>query len=82
MTLSAFIDLSAEQKRSMVVKHGAPLAKWSNADYKVFLFQLAQFYVETYCCKKSKEVHEYRVIPGPEQLSYYLDGISIDRLLK
>ena len=82
MTLSAFIELSGAQKRSTVLRQGAPLAQWSNARYNVFLFQLSQFYVETYCCKKSKDIHEFRAIPGPEQLSYYLDNISIDSLLK
>ncbi len=80
MTLSAFIDLSAAKKRSTVLQEGAPLAAWTNSLYKVFLFQLSAFYVETYCYKESKDIHEFRVIPGPEQLSYYLEQISIEGL--
>jgi len=82
MTISAFIDLSAAKKRSIVLREGAPIAAWTNSLYKVFLFQLSQFYVETYCYKESKDIHEFRVIPGPEQLSYYLDQISLEGLLK
>ena len=82
MTISAFIELSGQQKRSTVLKQGAPLAKWTDCHYTVFLFQLPQFYVETYCCKKSKDIHEFRVIHSPDHLSNYLDAISIDGLLK
>ena len=82
MTISAFFDLPAAQKRSTVLEEGAPLAAWSSAQYKIFLFQLPEFYVETYCCKQSKDIHEFRVIPGPEQLSHYLESISIDSIFK
>ncbi len=82
MTLSAFIELSAEKKRSTVLKQGAPVAKWADSHYTVFLFQLPQFYVETYCCKKTKDIHEFRIIHSPGHLTRYLDSISIDGLFK
>jgi len=82
MKLSSFIELSGEQKRSAVLKQGVPLAKWTDCHYTVFLFQLPQFYVETYCCKESRDIHEFRIIYNPSHLSHYLDGICIDELLK
>ncbi len=82
MTLSVFIELSAEKKRSTVLKQGAPVAKWTDPHYTVFLFQLSHFYVETYCCKETKDIHEFRVIHSPEYLARYLDRISIDGLFK
>lgn len=82
MTLSVFIELSAEQKRAAVLKQGVPLAKWSDDHYQVFLFQLPQFYVETYCCKQTKDIQEFRLIPGTDQLAHYLQQISIEGMFK
>ena len=47
----------------------------------VFLYQLYEFYVETYCCYKCKEIEEYRVFQDTKQLFPYLDAIRIDHLL-
>lgn len=47
----------------------------------VFLYQLYEFYVETYCCYKYKEIEEYRVFQDTKQLFPYLDAIRIDHLL-
>lgn len=82
MTLSAFVDLSAEKKRATVLKQGAPVAKWADSHYTVFLFQLPHFYVETFCCKKTKAIHEFRIIHSTEHLAHYLERISIDGLFK
>ena len=78
MKLSEFIVLPQEEKRSAVLQEGVPVAqrKWLN--YMVFLFQLPDFYVETFCCQESKEVQEYRVFHNPEHLRPYLQRISID----
>jgi hypothetical protein len=78
MKLSEFIMLPQEEKRSAVLQEGVPVAqrKWLN--YMVFLFQLPDFYVETFCCRESKEVREYRVFHNPEHLRPYLQTISID----
>ncbi len=81
MTLSSFIELSGEQKQSALLKEGVVLAKWDNSYYKVFLFQLPQFYVEIYCSKESKSIHEFRVIHSPDHLVPYLDAIRIKGLL-
>ena len=80
MKLSEFIVLPREEKRSAVLHQGVALAKWENRKEMVFLFQLPDFYVETYCCQESKEIREYRAFYKVEHLTLYLDGISIDSL--
>ena len=81
MKLSAFIELSVEQKRRVILKEGVLLAKWDDCRQQVFLFQLPQFYVETYCNKESKSINEYRMFQSPDHLAPLLDAISIDGLL-
>jgi hypothetical protein len=82
MKLSEFIRLNEEEKRSTVLQQGVPVAKRQLVDYMVFLFQLSGYYVETYCCQQTKEIHEYRTIHSIDHLSLYLDAIPIDHLLK
>lgn len=81
MKLSEFIALTEEQKRSTVLTQGVAIAKRHLRDHLVFLFQLPEYYVETYCCYKSKEILEYRVFQNTKQLTPYLNDISIDHLL-
>jgi hypothetical protein len=80
MKLSAFIELSAKQKRLALLEVGVPVAKWHNYDYQVFLFQLPQFYVETYFSKISKQIDEFRVFQSPDHLAPYLEAIPITGL--
>jgi len=47
----------------------------------VFLFQLPDFYVETFCCLETKEIREYRAFHTANHLTPYLDAIEIDKLL-
>ena len=82
MKLSEFIMLTQEEKRLAVVNEGVPIAQRVLLDYMIFLFQLPGFYVETFCCRESKEVKEYRVFHKAEHLTPYLGAISIDDLLK
>ena len=81
MKLSEFIALPEDHKRSAVMTQGVAIAKRYLNDHLVFLFQLPEYYVETYCCYKSKEILEYRVFQNTKQLAPYLDAISIDHLL-
>jgi hypothetical protein len=81
MKLSEFIALPEDHKRSTVVNLGVPVAKRFLDDHLVFLFQLPEYYVETYCCYKSKEIQEYRVFQNTKHLTPYLDSISIDHLI-
>jgi len=81
MKLSEFIVLTQEEKRFIVLHEGVPIAKRQVLNYMVFLFQLPEYYVETYCCRESKEVHEYLVFQNTACLTPYLNGIPIDNLL-
>jgi hypothetical protein len=80
MKLSDFIILSREEKRSNILKTGVPLAKRRVFQNMVFLFQLPEFYVETYCSVETKEIEEFRVFQNPGYLEPYLNEINIDRL--
>jgi hypothetical protein len=81
MKLSAFIALTREEKKVVVVQEGVPLAKRELLNHMIFLFDLKDFYVETWCSLKTKEVDEYRVFHNPQHLRPYLDAISLDDLL-
>ena len=80
MKLSEFIALPEDHKRSVVMTEGVAIAKRQLADQLVFLFQLHEYYVETFCCRKSKEILEYRVFHNTAPLAPYLDAIEIDHL--
>jgi hypothetical protein len=81
MKLSEFIGLPEDHKRSIVLTQGVAIAKRQLSDRLVFLFQLQEYYVETFCCCNSKEILEYRVFQNTKQLAPYLDAIQIDHLL-
>ncbi|MBL0154870.1 MAG: hypothetical protein IPP93_15855 [Chitinophagaceae bacterium] len=81
MKLSEFIALPEDHKRSTVLTQGVAIAKRELSNQLVFLFQLNEYYVETFCCYKSKEIIEYRVFQNTKQLEPYLDAIRIDDLL-
>jgi hypothetical protein len=81
MRLSEFIVLTQEEKRATVLKEGVALAKRELPHTMVFLFQLPDYYVETYCSKKSKEIVEYRLFHDVDQLTPYLEAIPLDDLL-
>ena len=81
MKLSTFILLSEEEKKTTVFQIGIPLAKRENESWKVFLFQLESFYVETFCNKENKAIEEYRVFGDTQLLQPYLQAIPINDLL-
>jgi hypothetical protein len=81
MKLSEFIALPEDCKRSTVLTEGVAIAKRHLPDRMVFLFQLQEYYVETFCCYQSKEILEYRVFQNTKQLAPYLDSIKIDHLI-
>jgi len=82
MKLSKFILLTQEEKRLIVLQEGVPIAKMEILNYMVFLFQLPDYYVETYCCRETKDIREYRVFHKAEHLTPYLEAIPIEHLLK
>ncbi|HEY8893782.1 MAG TPA: hypothetical protein VIM79_03175 [Niastella sp.] len=81
MKLSEFILLSEEDKKSAVMNNAVALAQRTYPDIVVFLFQLDYYYIEAYCNKASKAIEEYRVLPGANGISHYLEAIPIDDLL-
>ena len=81
MKLSDFILLDGDQKSLTVLHEGILIGKRSNTHCMVFLFQLHNYYVETYCNTSNKAVEEFRVFDSTSLLSPYLEKISIDDLL-
>lgn len=82
MKLSEFILLSAQEKKETVLHQGVLIAKRIACGNLVFLFQLENYYVETFCNRESREIGEYRAFSGVHALSPYLDSITIDHLLQ
>ena len=81
MRLSEFILLNEQEKKSAVLHRGVLLAKRSNLESMVFLFQLGSYYVEAYCDPEKKAIEEYRMFDNIDSLSPYLDAIPLDNLL-
>ncbi|MDF2191242.1 hypothetical protein [Paraflavitalea sp. CAU 1676] len=81
MKLSDFILLNEEEKKMTVLHQGVLVAKRSNFDFMVFLFQMENYYVEAYCNPQNKAIEEYRVFDNITLLNPYLDTIPIDNLL-
>lgn len=81
MRLSEFILLNEQEKKSAVLHRGILLAKRSNFESMVFLFQLGSYYVEAYCNPANKAIEEYRMFDNIEVLNPYLDAIPLDDLL-
>ena len=81
MKLSEFILLNEEQKKGSLLHEGVLIGKRSSADWLIFLFQLENCYVESYCNVQSRSVEEFRAFTHLEPLCPYLDDISLDDLL-
>ena len=77
MKLSDFILLDEQQKKWTVLHEGILIGKRANPVHMVFLFQLHNYYVETYCNTSNKAVEEFRVFGDTAPLGPYLDTISI-----
>ena len=82
MRLSEFIRLNEQEKRSTVLEHGVAIARRQTEGQMIFLFQLSEYYVETFCSLETKEIQEYRTIYNTDHLSAYLDHISIEGLFR
>lgn len=81
MRLSEFILLNEDEKKSIVLHQGVLLAKRSNFDSMVFLFQLGSYYVEAYCNPVNKAIEEYRMFDNIDALKPYLDSIPLENLI-
>ena len=82
MKLSEFILLTQQEKRSVLLQDGEPVARRYLLNKMVFLFQLPDYYVETFCCLDSKEIREFRIFHDTSYLAPYLEQISIDHLFE
>jgi hypothetical protein len=81
MKLSEFILLSENEKTSVVLNNGILVAKRKNDPVIVFLFQLENYYVETYCNQRNKSVLKFIAFNNTKSLAPYLEAISIDELM-
>lgn len=77
MKLSEFIVLPQDEKRIAVLREGVPVAQRSLETQMVFLFQLPEFFVETYCSKVNKQIEEFRTYCQPRHLQPYLEKLEI-----
>lgn len=82
MKLSDFILLDAGDKKMAVVEHGVLVGKRVEDDTMVFLFRLADYYVETYFSVETKAIEEFRIFDSSIPLTPYLESINIDSLLQ
>jgi hypothetical protein len=80
MKLSDFTMLNGEEKKLVVLHEGVLIGKRKRPELIVFLFQMNNFYVETFCDTKTKDVIEYRVFAHTKLLQPYLEAITIDDL--
>jgi hypothetical protein len=80
MKLSDFIMLNEEEKKFAVIHQGVLIGKRKKTGYIVFLFQLDNFYVETFGDTKTKAVTQYRVFANTKLLHPYLENIAIDNM--
>ncbi|MBB1284375.1 hypothetical protein HRH25_08330 [Flavisolibacter sp. BT320] len=81
MGLSDFILLGEKEKKWTVLHQGILVGKRENRNRKIFLFQLDDFYVETFCNPQNKSIEEYRVFNDTQFLHPYLSNIPLDDLL-
>ena len=81
MKLSEFILLNEVEKKCAVMNNGVALAQRTYPDLIVFLFQLEDYYVETYCNVVEKTINEYRILPDTNAIKHYLEAIPIEDLL-
>ena len=81
MRLSDFIMLTQEEKKLIVLHEGVLIGKRKNHDYIVFLFQMGNFYIETFCNQVNKSIEEYRIFDHTKLLYPYLESIKLDDLL-
>lgn len=81
MKLSEFILLDEEMKKETVLHQGVLIGKRQVQSSMIFLFQLQNYYVETWCNFKNRSVQEYRIFDNTKSLAPYLAAISIDDLL-
>jgi hypothetical protein len=81
MKLSEFILLNEVDKKCAVMNNAVALAQRTYPDVVIFLFQLGDYYIETYCNMEDKTIEEYRILPDTNAIKHYLEAIPIEDLL-
>jgi len=81
MKLSDFILLNEEEKKLAVLHAGVLIGKRKEASSVAFLFQVENFYVETFFNPGNKAIREFRMFDQTALLQPYLEAIRIDELL-
>lgn len=81
MKLSEFILLDESSVKSTLLHQGVLIGKRRCPDTLVFLFQIDDYYVETYFNLSDKAVREFRAFKNLNSLKPYLESIEIDHLL-
>lgn len=81
MKLSDFIMLNEEEKKKAVLYLGVLIGKRKHPGHIIFLFQLNNFYVETFGDVQTKAVTQYRAFVNTNLLQPYLGDIAIDDVL-
>lgn len=82
MTLLYFKNLTKNQKRTTVLRHGAFLSEKSYGLFRTMLYQLDGFYVEVYFTRFSKEALWFRSFDSTKNLQPYLQQIDISSLFQ
>jgi hypothetical protein len=82
MKLSDFVMLSSEDKKLAVLHLGVLIGKQRKRSAIAFLFQLENFYVETWFNCHDQSLREYLVFEHTRPLAPYLEKISLDELLR
>jgi hypothetical protein len=81
MKLSEFIMLDEHAKKHTVLNEGLLIGKRKNQENMVFLFQLGNYYVETYFNMENKTILSFLVFKNEQPLEPYLSAITLDDLL-
>ena len=81
MKLSTFILLNEDQKQNVLLHDGMLIAKRTDPEHLIFLFQLDSYYVEVYGNLSNKKVMEYKAFTKTDQLSPYLETIDIASII-
>ncbi|HEX6913950.1 MAG TPA: hypothetical protein VF145_01830 [Chitinophagaceae bacterium] len=80
MKLSEFILLDEPTVKSTLLHRGVLIGKRKSLDCLVFLFQMDDYYVETFCNVSDKSLCEYRAFKELNALGPYLESIEIGSL--
>ncbi|MDB5251134.1 MAG: hypothetical protein JWP27_303 [Flaviaesturariibacter sp.] len=82
MTLLYFKNLTQQQKKTTVLRHGTFLSEKNYGLFRTMLYQVDGFYVEVYFTPFSRDAAWYRSFDSTKSLQPYLQQIDISSLLQ